>query len=148
LAGPDDVGWRTQLEQQASTLGISDRITWTGMLSGDLKWGAFHASTAFALPSHQENFGIAVAEALSCSLPVVISNKVNIWREIESDNAGFVAADTLEGTCQLLAKLFACTPGQMTTLKNDALKCFKHRFDLNRGAESISNLFLESYLEK
>ena len=51
---------------RAAELGIADRITWTGMLAGDLKWGAFHASDAFCLPSHQENFGIAVAEALAC----------------------------------------------------------------------------------
>ena len=50
------------------------------MLSGDLKWGAFHATEAFLLPSHQENFGFVVAEALACEVPVLISNKVNIWQ--------------------------------------------------------------------
>ena len=58
------------------------------MLSGALKWGALRAAEVFVLPSHQENFGIAVAEALSVGLPALISNKVNIWRELESDRAG------------------------------------------------------------
>ncbi len=57
-------------------------VTFTGMLTGNPKWGAFAASEAFVLPSHQENFGIAVVEALACGRPVLISNKVNIWREI------------------------------------------------------------------
>ncbi len=60
--------------------------------------GRFHASDAFALPSHPENFGgIAVAEALGCALPVLISDKVNIWREVEADGAGIVETDTVDG---------------------------------------------------
>ena len=55
------------------------------MLTGNLKWGAFAAADAFMLPSHQENFGIAVVEALACGIPVLISNKINIWREIVDD---------------------------------------------------------------
>jgi len=85
IAGPDQVGWQAELEQLATTLGVADKITWTGMLSGDSKWGAYHCADAFILPSHQENFGIVVAEALSCNVPVLISNKVNIWREIQAD---------------------------------------------------------------
>ncbi len=60
------------------------------MLTGDLKWGALHAAEVFVLPSHQENFGIAVVEALACGKPVLISDKVNIWREIAADGAGSV----------------------------------------------------------
>lgn len=72
------------------------------MISGDLKWGMLHLAEAFVLPSHQENFGIAVAEALACGTPVLISNKVNIWREIESDRAGLVDEDDAPGTLRLL----------------------------------------------
>lgn len=53
-----------------------------------MKWGAFGAADVFVLPSHQENFGIAVAEALACGTPVLISNKVNIWREIQAGGGG------------------------------------------------------------
>jgi glycosyltransferase involved in cell wall biosynthesis len=79
-------------------------IHFPGMLSGDAKWGAFYGCEAFVLPSHQENFGIAVVEALACGKPVLISNQVNIWREIEAAGAGWVAPDTLEGTMSLLTQ--------------------------------------------
>ncbi len=82
IAGPDEIGLQSELQRQAEKLGISDKITWTGMLLGDLKWGAYHCADAFILTSHSENFGIVVAEALSCHLPVLISNKINIWREM------------------------------------------------------------------
>jgi glycosyltransferase involved in cell wall biosynthesis len=84
IAGPDQVGWQAQLQQRAAALGIADRITWPGMLSGDLKWGAFRAAELFCLPSHQENFGIVVAEALACGLPVTIAEPVNIASEAAS----------------------------------------------------------------
>jgi glycosyltransferase involved in cell wall biosynthesis len=66
IAGPDQIGWRAELEAKAAAAGIADRLHWPGMLRGDLKWGAYYGCEAFILPSHQENFGITVAEALAC----------------------------------------------------------------------------------
>ena len=65
-------------------------VSFPGMISGDLKWGTLREAEVFVLPSHQENFGIAVVEALGCGTPVLISRPVNIWREIESSGAGLV----------------------------------------------------------
>lgn len=64
------------------------------MLQGDVKWGAVHGCEEFVLPSRQENFAIAVVEALACGKPVLISDQVNIWREIAEDGAGLVGGDT------------------------------------------------------
>ncbi len=82
----------------------SGSVSFPGMLSGDLKWGALRQAEVFILPSHQENFGIAVVEAMACGTPVLISRPVNIWREIESSGAGLVDADSVEGCSRLLAK--------------------------------------------
>jgi len=69
------------------------------MLRGELKWGRLSCERgSILLPSHQENFGIAVVEALACGVPVLISDKVNIWREVEADGAGIVGSDSVEGT--------------------------------------------------
>jgi hypothetical protein len=77
------------------------------MLSGAAKWGALYGCEAFVLPSHQENFGIAVVEALACGKPVLISDQVNIWREIVEDGAGIAEADTEEGVEKLLRRFLA-----------------------------------------
>ena len=96
--------------QSSSTLDLklktshSAPIHAVGMLSGAEKWGALYGCEAFVLPSHQENFGIAVVEALACGKPVLISDQVNIWREILEDDAGLVEADTEEGVVKLLRK--------------------------------------------
>jgi glycosyltransferase involved in cell wall biosynthesis len=62
-------------------------------LSGEAKFSALAAADLFLLPSHQENFGIAVAEAMHAGLPVVLTKNVNIWREIEEAGAGIAVAD-------------------------------------------------------
>src|SRR5690606_20120454 len=63
---------------------LKNNIYLPGMLTGDEKWGDFYNSEAFVLPSHQENFGIAVVESLACKKPVLISNQINIWKEIKN----------------------------------------------------------------
>ena len=90
--------------QAKLTTANSARIHAVGMLSGAAKWGALYGCEAFVLPSHQENFGIAVVEALACGKPVLISDQVNIWREIVEDGAGIAEADTEEGVEKLLRK--------------------------------------------
>ncbi len=136
MAGPeqqDSARWR----ELAVQLGIGERITWTGMLSGDTKWGALHAAEVFALPSHQENFGIAVVEALACGVPALISQEVNIWREIVDGGAGFAEADNAEATTRLLRRWFALTSQQRKQMAAAALRCFAERFEINRAADNL-----------
>ena len=137
MAGPDQEGWVDALQARAQELGIANRITWAGMLSGDVKWGAFYACEVFCLPSHQENFGIAVAEALACGRPVLISDKVNIWREVADDAAGLVDTDTLPGTQQLLQRWLDATPAEMAAMRSAARRCFEQRFRIEQVAQNL-----------
>ncbi len=138
MAGPDD-GEGTQAVWQtlASRLGIARRITWTGMLAGDAKWSAIQAAEVFALPSHQENFGIAVVEALALGVPVLISDKVNIWREIVDDGAGLADSDTREGTVTALRKWFALSTEQRTSMKMHAVACYQKHFHMASAAQRL-----------
>ena len=137
IAGPDQTGWQADLQKQAKELGIEQRITWTGMLLGDLKWGAFHAAEALVLPSHQENFGIVVAEAMACGVPVLISNKVNIWREVAANSTGLVANDDLSGTIELLQKWLAMPADEKQTMQQKARQFFYERFEIHKTVESL-----------
>lgn len=140
MAGPDQTGWAANLKQQAQRLGIADRITWTGMLQGDAKWGAFHAAEVFCLPSHQENFGIVVAEALGCGKPVLISDKVNIWREIAADGAGIVRPDSVEGTVDALRTWLALTPEEQDRMRDSGRRCFENRYRIERVATNLVDI--------
>jgi glycosyltransferase involved in cell wall biosynthesis len=112
-------------------------ISFPGMLTGDVKWGALSAAEAFILPSHQENFGIAIAEALACGTPVLISNKVNIWREIEADDAGYVENDDLAGVVNLLDRWLATPSEKRLAMEQNAMRCFANRFEIERATDSL-----------
>jgi glycosyltransferase involved in cell wall biosynthesis len=141
MAGPDLQEWRKQLEQPAAQAGVAGRIHWPGMLRGDAKWGAFRAAEAFALPSHQENFGIAVAEALACGRPVLLSNKVNIAAEIARDGAGLMEPDTAPGTARLVERWIETPAAQRQTMAARALECFHARYDMRENAKIAVRLF-------
>src|SRR6266403_1224311 len=137
IAGPDQTGMVATLTELARKLDIADRVSWPGMLQNAMKWGAFYTADAFVLPSHQENFGIAVAEALGCGVPVLISDKVNIWREVQSAGAGLVAPDTIEGTANLLSRWLSLTSGQRQAMRRAARELFHRRYTVDAMAQSL-----------
>jgi len=145
IAGPDQTAWVPQLQALADILGLAARISFTGMLSGDLKLGALRAAEAFVLPSHQENFGIAVAEALACRVPTLISNKVNIWREIERDGAGVVENDDAEGFVRLLSRWLDLDTEQQEAFRQRAAQCFLSRFEVRASANNLLKVLSNGY---
>jgi len=134
MAGPDQTGWTQRLQQIARECGVADRIHWPGMLSGDAKWGAFRGAEAFILPSHQENFGIVVAEALACGTPTLITHKVNIWHEVEAAGAGLAAPDDQAGVDSLIARFLALDAAAKARLRASARACFEAHFNLKTSA--------------
>ena len=137
IAGPDQVGWQSKLQEMCVNLGISNRVHWPGQIRGELKWGALRACEAFVLPSHQENFGIAVVEALAVGRPVLISNQVNIWPEIVADQTGIAEEDTLEGVKQMLRRWFALTPEERVNYAARARPTFLSRYAIERAVGVI-----------
>lgn len=106
ITGPDEAGCTKQMRMWLAEEGILDRVTFTGMLYGKDKLAAFNDADVFVLSSYTENFGVAIVEAMACGMPVVISDRVNIWREIADAEAGLVtkcnADDVYKGMSMLL----------------------------------------------
>ena len=147
IAGPDKSGLKAKLQRLAEKLGIAGRVHWPGLLGGEIKWGAIRACDAFVLPSHQENFGIAVVEALAVGRPVLISDQVNIWKNIEADAVGLVDQDTLEGTERLLRRWFNLPTAEREAMAARAQDSFVRRYAMNRAAVAINKLFTPGVLE-
>jgi glycosyltransferase involved in cell wall biosynthesis len=90
IAGPDNEGWGERVRTWLGEEGVLGRTTFTGMLLGPEKLAVLRDADLFVLPSYSENFGLAVIEAMAAGLPVIISDKVNIWREVQAAEAGRV----------------------------------------------------------
>jgi len=141
MAGPDQASMQAKLEATAERLGVAGRVHWPGMIGGNVKWGALRVCEAFVLPSHQENFGVSVAEALAAGRPVLLSRAVNIWPEIENDGVGLADDDTLEGTVRLLQQWLGLPAMEQAAMAARAQPCFAARFSLKRTAAAINAVF-------
>lgn len=145
LAGPGfDSDYGQKMQKLAEVLNMSGRILWSGMLSGDSKWGAFYGCEAFILPSHQENFGIVVAESLACGKPVLISNQVNIWREIEAEGAGFVDQDDVHGTLQMLRRWTRLDKSGRCKMAASAHSCYHKHFRVAAASQRLIEALTET----
>ncbi|GHB95290.1 glycosyltransferase [Cerasicoccus arenae] len=112
-------------------------IHFTGMVTGAAKWGALTEALAMVLPSHQENFGIVVAEALAVGTPVLMTNKVNIWREVQSNHAGLVENDDLAGIEKLLKSFIALTEQDRAQMRIAARQCYDRCFSLDQTINEL-----------
>lgn len=90
IAGPDEDETGRRLRLQVDQQGVSDRVLFTGMLSGDDYWDAVASADVFVLNSYSENFAMSVAEALAMGRPVLISDRVGIADYVDQYHAGIV----------------------------------------------------------
>jgi glycosyltransferase involved in cell wall biosynthesis len=135
MAGPcEDPAYRAELEKACP------RIHFTGTLDGPVKWGAFRCAEVFVLPSHQENFGIAVAEALACGVPTLISTAVDIHQTVTDAGAGFADSDDLPGTQRLLEKWLSLDPATQEQMRAAAVRCFHEHLHIRKTAERLISL--------
>ena len=111
--------------------GESAQITFAGMLTGRDKIDAYAGSSIFVLPSYSENFAMTAAEAMSCGLAVIISNKVGIYREIERDNAGIVINTRPEELYQGM-KLLLENPALRNELALNGRKLTAEYYDIDK----------------
>ena len=125
------------LKKVSESQRIKNSVYFPGMLEGTAKWGAFYNAVFFILPSHQENFGIAVVEAMACGKPTAITNQVNIWREIEEGGGGFVSEDTLSGIEGILEKCISLKDDEIKILGLRAKTLFQNEFSIIPAAKRL-----------
>jgi glycosyltransferase involved in cell wall biosynthesis len=113
-------------------------ILFPGMLAGDAKWGAFYGAELFILPSHQENFGIAIVEAMACQKPVLITDQVNIFKEISDNHSGIVFAATETGVYEGLKDWFKLSEDAKSDYGVHAQDTYKEIFSPHVAAKALS----------
>jgi glycosyltransferase involved in cell wall biosynthesis len=136
-AGPNSHGLMEKLFFRASELKIKEKVHWLGMLDGEDKWAALASAEVFTLPSHQENFGIAIAESLACSIPVIITDKVNIYSEIKKAEAGLVSSDNEKDFTLALSRWLGLSEEERMRCGRNAERLYEEEFSPEKSAKSI-----------
>jgi len=102
LAGTGDDRLVAEVHRTVAALGLGERVSLPGFVSGDAKARLLDGADLFVLPSASENFGIAVAEAMAHGLPCVVTRHVALSEEIAEAGAGWVCGDSAAGLADVL----------------------------------------------
>jgi len=93
IAGPDG-NFRAAANELIAQHGLTDRVLFTGLVTGSDKVATLADADLLALPSYHENFGLVVVEALAAGTPVVVSDQVGLYPDVvEAGVGGVVVLD-------------------------------------------------------
>lgn len=141
IAGSGDQAYEAEIRAQVAQLGLQEAVRFVGFVSGDAKTACFAQADLFILPSQDENFGVAVAEALGHGLPVVVSQGVALAAAIETAGAGLVTPiGAVEPLADAIERLVA-SPALRRTMGQKARQLAAEKF----AWESISHQIIALY---
>jgi glycosyltransferase involved in cell wall biosynthesis len=145
VVGPiENPEYTSFLHAKAMELDIAEQVTWTGLLIGGDKEAAFTLASLFVSPSHHENFGFAVVEAIARGVPVIATNKINIHELLSSAEAAIVCDDTVQGVSQALRKWISMTDQARESLQAKQLEAFERLFSVEQTAEQLDSVLIEA----
>ena len=140
VAGPDEDGTLASLVTLVRDLQIADKVTFTGMLRGSLKWSALAAASVFVLPSHSEGFSVAILEALGAGLPVIISPACHFPESIAA-NCGWEVVPEQNQLAATLRQALAMDPAKLSEMGERGRKLVARDFTWPRVGERAAHIF-------
>jgi len=140
LAGDGPADYVSALRQQVAARGAGQRVLFPGWLAGQDRLAVLRNAALMALPSQQENFGLAVVEALACGVPVLISSEVNLADEVSAAGAGWVAPLDRAALVSALAHALADAPERQRR-GAAGVELASARFTWRRVAEQLTTLY-------
>jgi glycosyltransferase involved in cell wall biosynthesis len=142
IAGDGAADYEKTCRQLAADAGISEDVVWTGYLGGEAKLAALAAASVFVLPSHSENFGIAVVEALAAGLPCVTTTGVAVSAEVLAGDAGRVVEPDSTALAAALIELLT-DDGRRKKCAGNARRLASEKFSLAAMGAALAGLYEE-----
>ncbi len=140
VAGPGEPSYVGRLKSLCEQMGIGGRVIFTGMLEGAAILQAYSAATVFILPSLQENFGLAVAEAMAMQCPVIVSDQVQLAPAIATATAGLIGPPTVDDMAHALNALLT-DEGLRASMGRNGRKLVLERFTWRGNAPEFLTAF-------
>ena len=140
LAGPDSENSQRTLEELIRHLGISDRVLFTGMLVGRLKWSALAAAQVFVLPSYSEGFSVAALEAMGMGTPVLISNRCH-FPEVGTSGCGWVIELNVEALERTLRDALSMSEAEANAMGKKGRELVARKYVWSRIGEQMADVY-------
>ena len=140
IAGPDEGGYRDVLEERIQRLGIREHFSFPGQVPNDRKWDLFGRADVVVLPSHTENFGIVVPEALSCGVPVIASRRTP-WRDLEEWRCGWWVELGERALADALGAASALTPEAFFEMGRRGRELVKAKYTWPSVAKQMKQMY-------
>lgn len=140
IAGEGEESYIYELKQMACKLGVSNYIHFIGGVYGNRKWKLFRNADLFVLPTHSENFGIVVAEALACGTPVM-TTKGTPWSELETENCGWWTEIGAEPTIDALRAFLQLSTDELEKMGRNGRQLVESKYSSKKVAEDMVNLY-------
>lgn len=140
IAGEGDETYINELKVLASRLGVADYIHFIGGVYGNRKWELFRDADLFVLPTHSENFGIVVAEALACGTPVM-TTKGTPWSELETENCGWWTEVGTNPIVHALRVFLQLSTDDLEKMGHNGRKLVECKYSSKKVAEDMVTLY-------
>ena len=142
IAGNDDENLVPKLTSQAEALGLLGRVDFLGHLSGERKRALLQNAEMLVLPSHHENFGNVVLEAMSESCPVVVTQSVGAAKVVLKANAGLVVKGNADSLADAIRQLKA-DPARRAEMGGRGARIVSEEY----GWDTIASTMFKAYQE-
>lgn len=140
LAGSGEPDYLTYLINLVSSLGLAERTTVPGFVTGVDKDVLLQGCDLFVLPSFSENFGIAVAEAMAAGVPVIVTPGVQIAPDIAQANAGLVVEGELDILVRAIQELLD-SPNRRLELGENGKRLVSRRYSWSAIAQNLTTVY-------
>ena len=139
IVGPDNEGYLFKMKRLASKLRL-ERVLFRGPLYGRDKERAYQRADIFVLPTHSENFGLAVAESLACGTPAIVT-KGAPWEGLEKNNAGWWIDIGVEPLVSCLQKAMKLEREKLAQMGFAGREWMKREFSWKRIGEMMHQMY-------
>ncbi|MGI4854196.1 MAG: glycosyltransferase [Janthinobacterium lividum] len=140
LAGPDSEGTLAKVTETITRAGVQDQVLITGMLTGPMKWSALAAAECFVLPSYSEGLSVAVLEAMSMGLPLILSHECNL-PQVEEQGAGWLVPTEVQPLAAAILTALLSSSDQHLKMKNSAKSLAAREFSWNTVAARMAGIY-------
>ena len=140
IAGRDEEGHKSDIEAEIRKLKVENDFEFIGPVEGEAKWDLYRSADLFVLPSHSENFGLVVAEALACGVPV-ITTKGAPWEELVTQHCGWWIDKGVEPLTAALREAMALSDEQRKTMGQQGRRLVEQNYSWPKIAVEMKSVY-------